>query len=294
MKISVTGSLGNISKPLAQQLNNDGHSVTIISSDKNKQAQIEAIGATAAIGSVEDVAFLTQAFTGADALYAMVPPNLATADMRAYYAGIGNNYASAIIATGVKQVVLLSSMGAHLAEGTGPILGIRDVEAIFNQLAGVNITYLRPSFFYTNFYNYVPMIKGMGIFGDNFGDTDRVVFVSPKDIAVAAADALEYPVSGKQIRYVVSDELTGNEAAAILGKAIGKPELKWLKFSDADTLQGLQQAGVPQHASEKFVEMGQAARSGALWQDYDQHTNETFKGITKLEDFAREFAQAFN
>jgi len=294
MKITVTGSLGNISKPLAQQLIKDGYSVTIISSDENKQVQIEALGAIAAIGSIEDVAFLTQAFSGADAVYTMVPPNLTTNDMRAYYVRIGSNYATAIKATGIKQVVLLSSMGAHLEEGTGPILGIHDVEAIFNRLTGVNITYLRPSFFYTNFFNYVPMIKGMGILGDNFGDTDRVIFVSPKDIATAAADALEHPVAGKQIRYVVSDEYTGNEAAAILGKAIGNPELKWLRFSDADTLQGLQQAGLPQHASEKFVEMGQAARSGALWQDYDLHKAETFKGITKLEDFAREFAQAFN
>lgn len=294
MKITVSGSLGNISKPLAQKLIKEGHDVTIISSDKNKQAQIETMGATAAIGSLEDAIFLTRAFTGADAVYAMVPPNLTTTDMRAYYVRLGNSYATAIKAAGVKQVVLLSSMGAHLTEGTGPILGIHDVEDIFNSLTGINITYLRPSFFYTNFYNYVPMIKGIGMLGDNFGDNDRVVFVSPKDIADAAADALEHPVAGTNVRYVVSDEYTGNEAAAILGKAIGKPGLKWLKLSDADTLQGLQQAGLPQHASEKFVEMGQAARSGALWQDYDLHKAETFKGITKLEDFAREFAQAFN
>jgi Trk K+ transport system NAD-binding subunit len=61
MKITLTGSLGNISKPLAEILIKNGHEVTIISSDSKKVSDIEALGAKAAIGSVSDVSFLTQA-----------------------------------------------------------------------------------------------------------------------------------------------------------------------------------------------------------------------------------------
>ena len=52
MKIIITGSLGHISKPLAQELVQKGHAVTVISSNPDKQKDIEAIGAIAAIGSV--------------------------------------------------------------------------------------------------------------------------------------------------------------------------------------------------------------------------------------------------
>ena len=116
MKIVVTGSLGHISKPLIKELVQKGHSVTVISSNPEKQKDIESLGATAAIGSVEDADFLTKTFTGADAVYTMVPPtnfldpNL---DLYAHCHRIGNNYAQAIRHSGTKRVVHLSSIGAH-------------------------------------------------------------------------------------------------------------------------------------------------------------------------------------
>ena len=57
MKIVITGSLGNISKPLTQTLVQKGHLVTVISSKPDRQKDIEALGAKAAIGSIEDVDF---------------------------------------------------------------------------------------------------------------------------------------------------------------------------------------------------------------------------------------------
>lgn len=51
MNIPVTGSLGHISKPLTGELVQKGHTVTVISSNPNRQPAIEAAGATAAIGS---------------------------------------------------------------------------------------------------------------------------------------------------------------------------------------------------------------------------------------------------
>lgn len=96
MKYVITGSLGNISKPLAEKLVAAKHDVTVISSKSDKAAQIEALGAKAAIGSVEDVEFLTKTFTGSDAVYTMVPPNFGASDWKKYIAGIGQNYATAI------------------------------------------------------------------------------------------------------------------------------------------------------------------------------------------------------
>ncbi len=127
MKITLTGSLGNISKPLAEILIKNGHKVTIISSNSKKVSDIEALSAKAAIGSVSDIAFLTHAFKGADAIYTMVPPNWGVSNYRKYIAETGKNYLEAIKASGVKRVVNLSSIGAHVSGDTGPIAGLYDV-----------------------------------------------------------------------------------------------------------------------------------------------------------------------
>lgn len=291
MKITITGSLGNISRPLAETLIRAGHNVTIISSNANKVKEIEALGASAAIGLVDDEAFLTKAFTGADAIYTMVPPNFAAADYRKYIAGIGRIYASAIKASGVKQVVNLSSIGAHLDGGTGPIAGLHDVEEIFSTLDGVNIKHVRAAFFYVNFYANIDMIKHMNLIGANYGEHAKMVLVHPNDIAEAIAEELQSSFTGKSIRYVASDERSTDDIASVLGAAIGKPELNWVNFTDEQSLNGMLQAGLPAEIANMYTEMGAAVRSGKLFEHYLVQKPALSK--TKLEQFAGEFAKAF-
>src|ERR1700744_2835456 len=139
MKIIVTGSLGNISKPLTEKLIKAGHEVTVVSSTQDRTTAIEALGAKAAIGSMGDVSFLTQTFTGADAVYAMetlghnafFDPNL---DIMTEIIRIGKNYKEAIAASGVKKVIHLSSIGAHASEGVGMLSFHYFVEKLFNEL----------------------------------------------------------------------------------------------------------------------------------------------------------------
>ncbi len=293
MKYIITGSLGNISKPLAERLIAAGHSVTVISSSAGKTAQIEAIGAQAAIGSVEDVPFLIKTFTGADAVYTMVPPNFGSGNWKKYIAGIGENYAAAIQVSGVKYVVNLSSIGAHLREGCGPVSGLYFVEKALNGLVGANVKHLRPGFFYTNFLGNISMIKHMGIIGANYGEGSQLILVHPDDIAEAAAEELlALTFQGKSIRYVASDEKSTYEVATILGKAIGKPELSWIDFKDEDTVSGMIQAGLPEEIAKNYAEMGAAMRSGEMASDYVNNTPVEF-GSTKLEAFAPVFAAIY-
>ena len=292
MKVVVTGSLGNIGKPLTIELVEKGHTVTVISSKPEKKKDIEALGATAAIGSLEDVDFLVSTFTGADAVYAMVPPNLTAPDPREHYRSIGSSYAQAMQRSGIKRVVHLSSWGAHLDQGTGFIVGSHDVEGILNELSDVAITHLRAGYIYYNLYNYVDMIKEAGFIGANYGGDDKLVMVAPKDIAAAAAEELETPTTNKKVRYVVSDEHTANEVAHILGAAIGKPDLKWVTFTDKQMQAALEKKGLPPHIAAKWVELGSSIHSSALRQDYDLH-KPVAMGEVKLEDFAKEFTAAF-
>ncbi|MGF7041602.1 NmrA family NAD(P)-binding protein [Mucilaginibacter lappiensis] len=291
MKIIVTGSLGHISKPLTQELVQKGHAVTVISSNPEKQAAIEALDATAAIGLVDDVDFLASTFINADAVFCMVPPNFAEPDQIAYYSQVGSNYAQAIGQSGIKRVVHLSSYGAHLDKGTGFIVGSHRVENILNKLVNTAITHLRPGYFYYNLYRFADMIKGAGIMGTNFGGDDKLVLVSPTDIAAVVAEEIVLQTTENKIRYVASDEHTCNEIASVLGDAIGKPNLKWLTFTDEQTQATMEKNGVSAPIAATLVELGAATHNGALRQDYDLH--KPVMGKVKLADFAKEFAAAF-
>ena len=293
MKIILTGSLGNISKPLAIELVHQGHAVTVISSKPDKQLAINALGAIAAIGSVEDADFLTATFTGADAVYLMVPPNFAVADSRAYHQQIGHSYAQAIQRSGVRRVVQLSSWGAHLAQGTGGILGTHDVEVMLREVPGIALTHLRPTSFYTNMYGFAGMIKAAGFIGTNYAGTIKVAFVHPLDIAVTAAEELAKPATdaGQNVRYVASDERTADEVAHALGAAIGKPDLQWVALTDAQMRENMVKNGVPADRAGEVVDIYASINSGKLGEDYWQHRPSL--GQVKLEDFAQEFAAAF-
>jgi uncharacterized protein YbjT (DUF2867 family) len=293
MKFVVTGSLGNISKPLTTELVQKGHRVTVISSNLEKQKDIEALGAITAIGTLEDVEFLVSAFTGADAVYCMVPPNDyfdLSLDLIAYYRRIGNNYAQAIQQSGVKRVVNLSTIGAHLEKGSGILFGAHKVEKILNELSSnVAIIHIRPTSFYNNLYAYVDVIKNQGFIAANYGADKIIPWVSPIDIAAVIAEEIVTPFVGRQVRYVASEELTGNETASILGAATGNPELKWRIIPNEQMLSGLESAGMNPRIAAGLVEMYASLYSGLLAEDYYRN-KPTAMGKVKLTDFAKEFA----
>lgn len=306
MKIIVTGSLGNISQPLAQTLIAQGHTVTVVSSDPKKQAAIENMGAKPAIGSIADVDFLTATFKGADAVYAMIPLSFTEPDLGDYLRRMAQNYKQALIAAGTKRTVLMSGWAADLVKG-------ENVEQVFDDLPG-SLTIMRPASFYTNFYQSIDLIKGKGFIGKfltlrysglwalltgktgllmgNYGGDDLGVFVSPTDIADAVSEELLLLPEAKTIRYVGSEEMTCNEAAKIIGTAVGKPWLKWVLLSDKEMLQGLKMAKMPEKLAETLVEMQAAMHSGRTLENF--HRNKPKMGKVKLTDFAKEFAAVYH
>jgi uncharacterized protein YbjT (DUF2867 family) len=297
MNIIVTGSLGNISLPLTKELLQKGHAVTVISSNADKQAEIEALGATAAIGSLKDANFLTTTFTGAHAVYTMVPPNNYfdhSLDLLAYYKQLGHNYATAIQKSGVKRVVNLSTIGANLEEGSGILIGAHHVEGILNAInADVAITHMRPASFYYNLYGYVNAIKSNNIIAANYGADDIVPWVSPIDIAAAVAEELEATPTERNVRYVASEEMSCSNTAKVLGEAIGKPDLQWVIISSEQMLGALTAAGMNPKIAAGLVEMYNGLHTGLLVEDY--YRNRPAKmGHVKVADFAKEFAAAYH
>ena len=297
MKITITGSLGHIGKPLVQDLVQNGHSVTVISSNAEKQKEIETLAAKASIGKLEDAVFLTTAFTGADAVFIMEPPvdffdhQL---DITAYYSKLGHNFVRAIRQSGVKRIVHLSSIGGHMDKGNGVLHFHHLVETILKELpADIALTHVRPLAFYYNLEGFIPVIKNAGLIAANYGGDDIIAWASPVDIAAAVSEELTSPAATRKIRYIVSDELTCNETARILGEAIGKPDLKWVVIADEEMQGRLVKAGMAPHLAAGLVEMNAAMHSGKLFEDYYRHKPGVF-GNVKMTDYVVEFAKAYN
>ena len=292
MNITTAGSLGNVAKPVVEKLLAAGHHVTVITSTADRRGEIEALGAVAAVGSLSDAAFLTQAFHGVDAVYAMVPPTMGTSQLLQRIADAGQAYAQAIQAAGVPRVVLLSSVGADAAAGTGPVQGVHRIEQLFQHLAGVNVTVLRSGFFYVNFLRDIPLIKKMDLFGNNYSGDIKLALTHPEDIATAVAEELQRPGNGFEVKYVVSAIATGNEVAALLGPAIGKPALAWTTIPDAQLQQGMQAAGLSAELAGLITELGQGVRTGLVTQDFFA-TGANITGKIKLEQFVAEFKKHY-
>jgi len=296
MNITLTGSLGHISKPLAATLLQEGHNVTVVSSKSERQKDIEALGAKAAIGVMEDAAFLASAFAGADLVYCMVAggnffdPNF---DLRKHCRSIAESYVQAIRQAGVNRVIHLSSIGAHTDKGNGILFFHHEVENTLAALpADVSVTTMRPVGFFYNLLGFIPGIKAQGVMVSNYGGDDVVPWVSPIDIAAAVAEEIANPFRGRKVRYVTSEEMSCKEVAGILGSAIGKPDLQWIVIPDEQLEKGMVAAGMNTSVASGLVEMNAAIHSGALFEDY--YRNRPEMGKIKIADYAAEFASNFN
>ena len=320
MKIVVTGSLGNISKPLTKELVAKGHSVTVISSKPDRKKEIETIGAKAAIGSIDDVEFLSSAFQNADIVYLMEPPfhfSDPNFDTETVWKNIAHSYVKAIGQTGVTKVIHLSSIGGHTDKGVGMLAAHHFVENILKELPNsVSIKTMRPVGFYGNLLFNIETIKTLskgfiggimalqhygisgllggkrGLIMANYGGDVINLLVSPIDIATVIAEEMEKPFEGRTFRYIASEELSCNEVAKILGEAIGKPYLKWGSISDIMLTNTMRKRGMNEKMVKGVVEMGASGRNGKLYEDYYKHR--PVLGKTKLKDYAKEFAKAYN
>jgi len=299
MNIVLTGSIGNIGKPLTEILVKNSHTVTVISNNPERKQAIEALGAKAAIGNMLDAAFLTSTFQGADIVYLMETMDAAGGDMSGKEVDfthvmkqIDENYKAAVLGSGVKEVVHLSSIGAHMEKDNGILIFHHHAENILQQLpADVAIKTLRPVGFFTNMLSFIPGIKNRGAIISNYGGDQKEPWVSPLDIAGVIAEEMETPFEGRTVRYIASDEVSPNEIARVLGEAIGKPDLQWVVIPSEQLLQSWLTIGFNPQIAHGFIEMQESQGNRKLYEDYDLHR--PVLGKVKLADFAKEFAAAY-
>jgi uncharacterized protein YbjT (DUF2867 family) len=294
MRFVITGAAGHIAKPLAETLIQHKHEVTVVGRSRaNLQGLIDK-GANVAVGNLLDAPFLAETLKGADGMYLMLPPMWDADDQRALANVYALAFVSAIKKAGLKNVVFLSSYGAHRLDDAGAISALGIVEQALDTLDGVNVLHLRVGYFYTNLLSSLELVRSQGYLGNMFeiphGDFS---VVHPLDIARTAAQELEaLDFKGHSHRYVISDLTGTDEIASVIGNEIGIPALEWVKLPATDVKQTLLGVGLAEGTADAYIEMFTALDNGIVF-EHIKEVNPRVGGIT-IEEFAKEFAAAYN
>ncbi len=281
----ITGATGNSGRVVATQLLAAGEKVVAIGRNEDRLQPLAKQGAEPLTADITDQAALSRAFSGARAVYLMIPPNTATPDHVSYQQRVVSALVAAVKQSGVKHAVTLSSVGADKPQGTGPIVGLRYLEQELNAVAGLNVLHLRAGYFMENTLGQAGAIRALGkTAGPVRGDL-KLPMIAAHDIGVAAAEALhKLNFSGKQTRELLGQrDLDYNETTAVIAKAIDNPGLSYVQLSDEQARPAFLQLGFSDDMVDGLLEMSAALNSGyihALEERSQQNTTPT-----SYEDF---------
>lgn len=291
---ALMGSNGNITSRVARLLLGQSRPVRVIGRSATNLAPLRELGAELAIGDARDVDFLARAFSGVTALYAMIPSDYADPAMRRTHARTGAAVAEAIVRAGVSRVVNLSSVGADLASGTGPIVGLHEQERRLDAVPGLDLLHLRPGYFMENHLAMAPAVAALGIYPSLERSDVAVPMVATADVAAVVARELVEPGVGPGRRGVLhlhaARHYSFAEVAAILGRAIGRPDLRHVQLARSDGIAAMIETGFSEEAASCMAEM-------AEWMSNGEHAWQLPGPVeiapTSLEAFSPRFREAF-
>ncbi len=288
----ILGASGNTGSIIADSLLLKGEKVRVVGRDLGRlQQRFVRKGAEAFMANVNDAAALTKAFSGARAAYLMLPPVASREDQERQSDAI----AKAVKESGLRYAVHLSSYGAHVPEGTGPIAGLHSSEQKLNAISGLNVLHLRAAYFMENNLAAIGMIHGMGLVGGALLSDRKLPMIATRDVGdYAAKRLLNLDFSGKQTRELLGErDLSMTEVTAVIARGIGKPDLRYEQFSYEQVQQMLTQMGIPSKTAAVYIEMYKAINAGVIAPQEPRSPENTTP--TSFEKFVQDvFAAAYH
>src|ERR1700730_7886056 len=287
----ILGANGNTGSIIASSLLSKGKKVRVVGRDAGRLQRFVRQGAEAFTATMSDAAALTKAFRGARAAYLMLPP----AKSREKQERDSDGIAKAVKESGLRYAVHLSSYGAQVAEGAGPVSGLHSSEQKLNAIDGLNVLHLRAAYFMENNLAAIGMIHGMGIFGNALLPDLKIPMAATRDVGdYAAQRLLHLDFSGKQTRELLGErDLSMTEAPAVIARGIGKPDLRYQQFPYDQVQQALTQLGVPPKGAAMYIEMYKSINAGVLVPLEPRSRENT--APTSFEQFVQEvFAPAYH
>jgi uncharacterized protein YbjT (DUF2867 family) len=286
----ILGASGNTGSIIADFLLLKGEKVRVVGRDAGRLQRLVRKGAEAFTADVSDAAALTKALGGARAAYLMLPPLNSREEQERQSDAI----AKAAKESGLRYAVHLSSYGAHVPEGTGPVAGLHSSEQKLNAISDLNVLHLRAAYFMENNLAAIDMIRGMGMFGHALLPDLKLPMIATRDVGdYAAQRLLDLDFSGKQTRELLGErDLTMTEATTLIGRGIDKPDLRYEQFSYDQVRQSLTQLGFSPKQAAVYIEMFESINAGLLAAQEPRSRENTT--TTSFETFVQDvFAPAY-
>jgi uncharacterized protein YbjT (DUF2867 family) len=281
----VLGASGNTGHVVASQLLSSGKKTRVVGRNPDHLQFLAAKGGEIFTADLTDAQAVTKAFQGAESAYVLIPPDPRSNDFRAYQERVTDAVAKGVRDAGVKNIVSLSSIGADKSSGTGPVVGLYNFEQKLDQIDGANVLHLRAGYFMENTLPQATPIRKMGFVVGPVRPDLNLPMIATCDIGKAAAEELlRLGFRGKQTRELQGQrDLNYTGVASIIGKAIGKPDLKYVHASDDQVRPALVQSGMSDDLAGLIIEMAHALNSGHMRPLEPRNERNTTE--TKYEDF---------
>jgi uncharacterized protein YbjT (DUF2867 family) len=283
---AIMGATGHIGHVVVEELLKRGHAVRAIGRSEHKLHELEIKGASSVITEFDNTEMLTQAFTDCYAVFTLIPPSYHEKDYAGYQDHISNSIVQAIKNSGVTRVVNLSSMGANLAEGTGPISGLHRNEKRLNSLQNLTtLIHFRPTYFMENLDDYIPTILGQQVICSPLDKDAKLPMVACRDIGWKAADFLDSTQDFGILvfEFVGPKAVTMQYVAECFGKVLDMPEVHYEQVSFDDAKQELLVRGISENLVDSLLEMYRAFNAG--WIQPSKELTLTHRGATTIEAY---------
>ncbi|EIW15700.1 MULTISPECIES: NAD(P)H-binding protein [Pelosinus] len=264
----ITGATSRTGSVVANYLIEKGQPVRVLGRNAERLSMFADKGVEVFVVEPTDQVALTEAFTGAKAVYVMLQPNyIATSnDFRAFQDRIMDAIMPALEKAKVKYVVSLSSWGADKPEGTGPVAGLHQLEQCLNRIAGLNVLHIRPGYFMENTLSQIDNILARNAAAGPFSPNVKFPFIATRDVGLAVGEALlKLNFQGKQSRELHGNQdLTMLEVATMIGKAIQQPSLTYVQDSKERTRRDLLDLNFSEHIIQLILEVADAMNAGHI------------------------------
>ncbi len=292
-KFAVMGATGKIGQVIVEELLKRGHKVRAIGRDPKKLFELKKKGAEVCATAFDASNILSKAFHGVDAVFCMLPPAYEQDNFSEYHDKVIEAVSNAVVSAKVSHLVSLSSIGAHLSAGVGPVNGLYRFEQSLNKIKGINVVHLRPGYFMENFFWSQESIAQSSTVLSAIKKDAPLPMVASHDVATKACEFLEgLDFKGPSaFEFSGPEDLTMEQATKYLAQAYGKP-IAYVQIAAEDQEKGMLNAGMKPAISKLMVELqvGVNSRKFAPTQDLTAKN----RGTTKFSDFAKRFFQKKN
>ena len=262
----ITGVTGHTGRVVAKALLTKGEKVRVVGRNADRLKEFVAAGAEPFTADLNNAGSVTKAFAGAKAAFVMIPPNPSSPDVLGFQKCVADAIMSGLRSSSVTHAVVLSSIGADKADKTGPVIGLHYLEERLNEIGGLNVLHLRAGYFMENTLPQAGIIRTAGMVVGPLRADLKLPMIATRDIGAAAADALlRLNFRQKQTHELLGQrDVTYEEVAKIIGKAITKPNLHYTQAPDEQVRAAFIQLGMSSNMADLLLEMSGSLNSGTM------------------------------